>query len=198
MSFPLVAAKRVLIFRKHAVVIMSTTTTTRKDLLKAAECFCEAFASKRPLEDVLGFFTTTGEPVAVEHGLKQLAPFLGKTFSGHDGVKDYFSIISDLLSYEDMQFSDYIVDTETMKVSVRGRASFTWKSTSKSWPEIFTYSLEFDRDLKIKTYEVWADSGAAYLASRGELCMFFFFLSLYKTEKKKNQIQNQLCRYHII
>jgi hypothetical protein len=29
--------------------------------------------------------------------------------------------------------------------------------------------LAFDRDCKVTKYEIWADSGAAYLAERGEL-----------------------------
>lgn len=68
-----------------------------------------------------------------------------------------------------MRFSDYIVDAEVRKVSVRGEAVFTNKKTGQSWDEVFRYVLEFDEDAKVKTYEIWADSGAAYLASRGEL-----------------------------
>ena len=68
-----------------------------------------------------------------------------------------------------MRFSNYIVDAEVGKVSVRGEAMFTNNKTGQSWDEVFTYVLEFDGDNKVKKYEVWADSGAAYLAARGEL-----------------------------
>lgn len=68
-----------------------------------------------------------------------------------------------------MAFSHLFVDPEVSKVSVRGRARFTWTSTRQSWNEVFTYVLEFDDDCKVLTYEIWADSGAAYLASKGEL-----------------------------
>lgn len=74
-----------------------------------------------------------------------------------------------MLSYEKMQFSDYIVDVEERVVSVRGQARFTWKSTGNSWDEVFIYRLQLDGEGKIQVYEVWADSGAAYLASKGEL-----------------------------
>lgn len=144
-------------------------TTDRDLLLSVAERFCDAFASQRPLDDILSHFSTSDEPVAHEHGLQQLTPFTGRTFKGIDGIKDYFTLISDCLSYSDMHFSDYIVDTSVVRVSVRGQAKFTWKSTGNSWLEIFTYVLEFDDNLKVKKYEIWADPGAAYLASRGEI-----------------------------
>lgn len=54
-------------------------------------------------------------------------------------------------------------------VSVVGKARFVWKTTGNGWDETFTYRLRFDQDAKVVVYEVWADSGAAYLASRGEL-----------------------------
>lgn len=68
-----------------------------------------------------------------------------------------------------MHFSDYIVDAEVGKVSVRGVARFTWKSNGQSWNDMFTYVLSFDGEGKVVTCEIWADSGAAFLASRGWL-----------------------------
>lgn len=109
-------------------------------------------------------FSTAETPTAVEYGLRRLTPFTGSIYEGLDGVRKYFETIGELLSYEDMQFSDYVVDAEVLKVSVRGRATFTWQSTGKSWLETFTYTLEFDNLLNVKKYEVWADTGAAYLA----------------------------------
>lgn len=57
----------------------------------------------------------------------------------------------------------------TRKVSVKGQAKFTWIETGQSWDETFTYSLDFDHELKVTDYQVWADSGAAYLARIGKL-----------------------------
>lgn len=54
-------------------------------------------------------------------------------------------------------------------MSVKGQAKFTWIETCQSWDETFTYSLDFDDELKVTDYQVWADSGAAYLASIGRL-----------------------------
>jgi len=105
----------------------------------------------------------------VEHGLPRFAPFLGRTFSGVEGVKEYFETISSLLKYENMRFSDFCVDAEVHRASMRGEARFTWIRTGQSWDEVFTYTLEFDAEGKVKKYEIWADSGAAYLASKGEL-----------------------------
>jgi hypothetical protein len=141
----------------------------RSQLLQAAQTFCSAFASQKPPEEIFSHFSTSDDVEAYEHGLPQLAPFLGREFRGQDGIKDYFQTMSGSLSYENMKFSNFVVDAEENKVSVRGKAKFTWTSTGQSWDEVFTYVLEFDGMLKVKKYEVWADSGAVYLASQGKL-----------------------------
>ncbi len=68
-----------------------------------------------------------------------------------------------------MSFGNYVVDAVARQVSVKGEARFTWKSTGKSWDEVFVYVLAFDDEMKVLRYEIWADSGAAYLASQGQL-----------------------------
>jgi len=68
-----------------------------------------------------------------------------------------------------MSFSNYVVDAIENKVSVRGDATFTWRATGQSWDEVFTYVLAFDADCRLIKYEIWANSGAAYLASQGKL-----------------------------
>ncbi|OAX37954.1 hypothetical protein K503DRAFT_201477 [Rhizopogon vinicolor AM-OR11-026] len=146
-----------------------TMHTTRTNLLHAAKSLCTDFASKKDPDALMTHFSTTHQCTAYEHGLPILAPFLGRPFVGRDGVRDYFKIIASTLSFETMEFSEYIVDPEVHKVSVKGRAKFTWLSTEQSWDEIFTYALDFDDDFKVTDYQVWADTGAAYLASRGQL-----------------------------
>jgi hypothetical protein len=147
------------------------TTPTRSALLNNATSFCNAFASGTASpSDILSHFTSDDAKILVhEHGLPQLAPFLGRTFRGADGLRQYLSVISECLSYENMRFAECIVDAEARKVSVRGQARFTWTSTGQSWDEVFTYVLGFDSEAKVQSYEIWADSGAAWLASRGEL-----------------------------
>ncbi|KAK3990209.1 hypothetical protein QBC44DRAFT_325867 [Cladorrhinum sp. PSN332] len=142
----------------------------RASLLQAATSFCESFASQKPPDEILSHFTSTeSNIVVIEHGLPRLAPFLGREFRGKDGLQKYLHAISEFLTYKNMRFSNYVVDTEARKVSVRGEATFTWSSTGQSWEEVFTYVLEFDGNDKVEKYEVWADSGAAYLASQGLL-----------------------------
>ncbi|KAK3399268.1 hypothetical protein B0T20DRAFT_452798 [Sordaria brevicollis] len=147
------------------------SSTTRQTLLSAAEQFCSAFASQSPPSEILEkhFTSKTNDIIVLEHGLSRLAPFLGREYKGKDGVLEYMKTIADQLSFEDMKFGNYIVDTETQKVSVTGQARFTNNKTGQGWDEVFTYVLEFDQEEKVKKYEIWADSGAAYLAGRGEL-----------------------------
>jgi hypothetical protein len=144
-------------------------SSDREALLYAAANLCNAFACQYALEAILDHFSTTSEPFAIEHGLPQLAPFVGRPFKGLDGIKEYFGLLDEHVSFKDMYFVDYIVDTEVSKVSARGTATFTWKATNQSWDEVFTYVLGFDGDRKVKSYEVWADTGAAYLASQRKL-----------------------------
>lgn len=80
----------------------------------------------------------------------------------------------------------WIVDTESMAVSIRGSARFTWKSTGQAWDETFCYRIGLAEELepenggrygtggktgtlKVQEYVVWSDTGAAYLARNGKL-----------------------------
>ena len=141
----------------------------RNNLLNAAKAFCNAFAAQAPLEDILSYFSTQVEISAHEHGLKHLAPFLGRTYKGRKGIEQYFDLLQKHLSYKKMRFSNYIVDAAENRVSVKGEAKFIWTATGQGWDEVFTYQLAFDEDLKVISYDVWADTGAAYLASKGTL-----------------------------
>lgn len=144
---------------------------THASLLEAATSFCASFSASRPGPEILArHFTHHHSSILVhEHGLPQLAPFLGRTFRGADGLTDYLSVVAECLGFEDMRFTEYVVDAEACTVCVRGGARFTWKSTGQSWDETFVYVLGFDGEGRVEKYEVWADSGAAWLASRGEL-----------------------------
>lgn len=141
----------------------------REKLLQSATSFCTSFATRSPPREIYSHFSSAPSVTALEHGLPHLAPFLGRAFTGPSGIREYFETISSVLTYEDMRFSNYVVDEEVGQVNVRGEARFTWISTEQSWDEVFTYVLEFDREYKVVRYEVWADSGAAYLASQGDL-----------------------------
>jgi len=141
----------------------------KQKLLDATKALCDDFARKADLETILSHFSSTEPCIAREHGQMEFAPFLGRTFRGQDGVREYFSLIALLLIYDEMSFGDYVVDTEVRKVSARGRARFTWISTQESWDETFVYVLALDDDNKVYRYEVWADTGAAYLARKGKL-----------------------------
>lgn len=141
----------------------------RSKLQRAAESFCNAFAKQAPLDDIMSHFSTRYEITAHEHGLASLVPFLGMTFRGADGIREYFGLLAKYLSYQDMKFKNYIVDEHANRVGVRGEARFTWTSTNQSWDEVFSYQLAFDEDGKVVSYDVWADTGAAYLASKERL-----------------------------
>lgn len=153
----------------------SAMSPARDQLLASAKALCDAFASKAPVDELLSHFSTTHQIFAAEHGEPFLVPFVGHAFEGRSGpqsVHTYFSLLPKYLTYEDMTFSDWVVDTESRKVSTRGSAKFTWiegQGEGNTWEEDFVYILDFDEVGKVTDYQVWADTGAAYLAQRGEL-----------------------------
>ena len=159
---------------------MNTTTKTssssssnvnhssREELLRSTEILCDVFANHGTIEEIISCFSTTQSDQIhlFEHGSSDLKlPFVSRSFYGIQGITDYFTIISQTLDYENMSFCDYSIDEKLRVISVRGEAKFIWKSTGKSWNEIFMYRIQLDKEGKILIYEVWADSGAAYLAS---------------------------------
>ena len=142
------------------------TVPTRGELLKTAESFCNSFANKKPVEEILSHFSTTHSTSCFEHGLRALAPFLGRIFTK---PAEYLNVIAKHLTYENARYHSYMVDVETRKVNVQGIARFTWIETGESWDEVFTYVLDFDHEAKITDWKIWADTGAAYLAKEGKL-----------------------------
>lgn len=75
------------------------------------------------------------------------------------------------------------------RVSCKGTARFTWiegDGKDQSWNERFLYVLDFDDEAKVASYQVWADSGAAYLARTGQLNALrkvdTLLMSLFSTE----------------
>ncbi|KAI1369199.1 transcription elongation factor S-II [Xylaria arbuscula] len=177
-------------------------------LLEAAKAFCDSFAQKKPIEEILSHFSSSSSSssgredededgdsdgssriLVHEHGLAQLAPFLGRDYRGREGARRYFETVAGYLSYEDMRFVEFVVDggddddEEEEEEGERGKRGGKvadlssedmfwesgWTETKQSWDETFVYVLAFDGEAKLERYEVWADSGAAYLASRGEL-----------------------------
>ncbi|KAF3293075.1 hypothetical protein TWF132_005067 [Orbilia oligospora] len=138
-------------------------------LLQAAESLCNDFTSKADPPSMFSHFAST--VTAFEHGDPHFAPFVGREFKGLDGMKEYFGLLGKYLTYEDMSFGEYFVDERQNKVSVKGKGRFTWVPTGVNWDEGFTYTLDFaseDGKLKVSRYQVWADTGALYLARLGQ------------------------------
>ncbi|OJJ48160.1 hypothetical protein ASPZODRAFT_61540 [Penicilliopsis zonata CBS 506.65] len=148
-------------------------TFPRSTLLEPAQSLCNAFASSASLPTLLSHFTSNPLPVVHEHGLKGLAPFLGRSFTGIDGVARYFELIGQLLEIQDIRFDaldDWVVDPGSLVVMLRGYARFKWRETGQTWDETVCYRIGLAEEiLKVQEYRVWADTGAAYLARVGRL-----------------------------
>jgi hypothetical protein len=87
--------------------------TSRNQLLHAAQALCSDFAAKQDAHTLVDrHFSKSHQCTALEHGEQCLAPFLGRPFVGHDAIKSYFQQLAVLLTYENMRFSEWIVDSE--------------------------------------------------------------------------------------
>ncbi|CCM01820.1 uncharacterized protein FIBRA_03888 [Fibroporia radiculosa] len=134
-------------------------SVTRAQLLASAHALCDAFASKADIDALLSNFSSTHQISAFEHGEPLLAPFLGRSFTGLRGsqsVPAYFSLLQQHLTYSDMSFGEWVVDTDVRKVCVKGCAQFTWvegEGKGQSWHEKFIYLLDFDEAAKITDYQ---------------------------------------------
>ena len=135
-----------------------------------------------PTTTLLSTFTTLPTPLIHEHGLPQLAPFLGRSFTGTDGIARYFQLLSEHLDIKSMTFEPeetWVIDESAMTICLRGDVTLIWKSTQQAWDETFAYRIAVARDvsdqigkageLRVWEYIVWADTGAAYLARLGRL-----------------------------
>ncbi|KAJ5668391.1 uncharacterized protein N7477_006961 [Penicillium maclennaniae] len=149
----------------------------RKSLIDAVQSLLSALTTpSTPKSTLLSTFTTNPPPLCFEHGLPQLAPFLGRSFTGQEGISHYFDLLSQHLNIQNMNFeldTAWVVDEVSMTVCLRGNAKFVWKSTDQAWDETFIYRIVVAEDagkgLKVQEYRVWADTGAAYLARLGRL-----------------------------
>ncbi|KAJ5639681.1 uncharacterized protein N7484_007543 [Penicillium longicatenatum] len=156
--------------------------TPRSTLTGPIQSLLATLVTPNPISTITSTFTTQPAPIAHEHGLQQLAPFLGRTFTGIDGISEYFDTMISTLEIKSMKFepeSNWLVDDTNMAVCLRGTATFIWRETGQSWDETFVYRVALARDtsedkdkqgrLLVSEYQVWADTGAAYLARIGGL-----------------------------
>ncbi|OJJ99438.1 hypothetical protein ASPACDRAFT_61212 [Aspergillus aculeatus ATCC 16872] len=153
-----------------------------KAILRRTHTFLTHLTTQAPLSPTL--LSNFAKDIKIhEHGLPTLAPFLGRDYVGLDAAQQYFECMGAHLRYEGMRFEDeaeWVVDGARGVVVVRGWARFLANRTGQGWGEGFVYRLRLDSEdsegedgqegeVKVKEYFVWADTGAAYLALRGEL-----------------------------
>ena len=71
---------------------------------------CQALIDKKGPEVLFPHFAEN--VLTFEHGLPELAPFLGREFRGMHGLGEYFTILATTLSYENMRITGMFVDPE--------------------------------------------------------------------------------------
>ena len=140
----------------------SAASVTRTALLQATTSFCSDFSHGAPVSQLVSHFSSH-DCAILEHGPSSLdcAPFLGREFKGHKGVREYIALLGSSMRVVSMRFpsEEMLVDEQQLASSARGHATFQWLSTSKEWSEEIAYRLEWTREsdtLKLKRYEIWA------------------------------------------
>jgi hypothetical protein len=146
------------------------TSTRSTTLRNTTSAFCAALISPPPPSELLSQYFSS-EPSITEHGpewSRSRLPFLAKTFTGKDGCKEYFNVMTEVL---DMSLGKdafpgpegFIVDPEAGMVSVVGKGHFSSKKTGKGWDEQFIYRFSgFDEQGMIGHWEIWADPLSAW------------------------------------
>lgn len=137
--------------------ILPTTshTTTSTTETAALEDQNPSHPATKPSSTEPGDGASSSPPEALipfirEHGHPALAPFLGRDFRGIKGVSEYFDLLAKYLSYSDMRFEnedDWVVDTVTRTVTLKGRAKFVWKETGQGWDEEFCWRVVVGEDV---------------------------------------------------
>ncbi|RAO68357.1 uncharacterized protein BHQ10_004369 [Talaromyces amestolkiae] len=159
----------------------------RPAILSSIRSLISAFTSNASTPAILAHFTSSPIPLVHEHGsplFQPFLPFVGRDFIGLEAVGEYFDLLAQHLSISDASFDDeddWVVDPQILTVCLRGRARFTSTETKESWFETFMWRVALSEDLtgesepdvgqglKVQEYRVWADTGAAFLASKGGL-----------------------------
>lgn len=125
--------------------------TPRTTLITPVQSLLNALQATPPSPSQLQqTFTTTPLPLIHEHGLPQLAPFLGRSFTGQDGVARYFQLLGDDVEIAALDFEPeemWCVDDVAMAVCLRGSGRFRWKRTDQAWDETFVYRVALAVDL---------------------------------------------------
>lgn len=168
--------------------------TPRTTLLTPTQTFLQALTSPPTsptyISTLLSTFTIQPTPLIHEHGLPQLAPFLGRSFTGTDGIARYFELLAEHLSISDMSFEpedSWLVDDDCMAVVLRGRARFTWKGQGQGWDETFIYRIALAE-------EIGADVGESVDMARTGVSTTTLGG---KTEKVEGKGTLKVCEYRV-
>ncbi|BGP27950.1 hypothetical protein Rt10032_c14g5290 [Rhodotorula toruloides] len=123
------------------------------------------------------YFTLWTAPCCWEHGPKghDKLPFLGEKFEGEEKVLKYWDLIGSVLKGKGSNFDerDLLVREKERQGKARavwtGDAVWSVAETGKEWKEEVVWLFDLVKeggDWKIQTWEVWADTLSAYLASQ--------------------------------
>lgn len=165
----------------------------RTTLLEPVQTLLKALTTTPlSISHLLSTFTTNPLPLVHEHGLPQLAPFLGRSFTGQDGVARYFELLAQDLDIQDMTFEPedtWLVDDVAMAVALRGSARFVWRRSGQGWDETFLYRVAVAEDVRSEENE----DGGSGLGKLGKLGIG----NGNGTGKGKGKARLKVCEYRV-
>lgn len=123
----------------------------RTPLQSAAESLFADIAAEKSPKDLLLHFSTT-HAVTIQHDYAN-APS-PTPFSGHHAVRSYFDLLAMHWKRDEMKYYNCTMDADENKVIMNGRVRWTWRTSKRSWREVFRCTLEFDDNIKVKSFTI--------------------------------------------
>ncbi|KAF7987020.1 hypothetical protein HWV62_123 [Athelia sp. TMB] len=120
----------------------------------SAECLFADIAANKPSKTLLAHFSTTDTVVLRHDCVYNPSPF---SFEGLHAVRSYFDLLSLNWKKSDMQIHSKEVDLTKSQVVLRASMRWTWRISGNSWREVFTCTLDYDEEVKVKKFIVETD-----------------------------------------
>lgn len=132
--------------------------------LKAStKAFFDAFAVSTQPVKMLAFFSTQS-PVILQHAPIECPHPQTSRLDGSNAIRSYFDILATHWTRSDVKLRQAPeIDAENRRVVVPASVVWKWRRSGRQFREIFTWTLEFDDNMKITSFVVKTISGTCVM-----------------------------------
>lgn len=133
------------LLHRTSVIVMSSA----QDLLRASQTFFDAFAANKSSISLMENFSTS-KPIIIQHASSSCPYPRASRLIGANAVRSYFDLLSTHFVRSKMELHGLpIVDAGEKQVKMVASVTWTWRRSKRSWVEEFTWTLDYDEQLKI-------------------------------------------------